>query len=226
MQMKSLPETERPVEKACSRGVETLSNAELLAMIIHTGTKNKSAIRLAEDVLSAFPEGIKGLGSCCLQELIALDGIGKTKACRILGAVELGKRISAVPAKERISISRSDDIAKLFMEELRYAKKEHFKCLLLSAKGEVISIESVSVGELSSTVVHPREVFSMAVRKSAAAVVFVHNHPSGDARPSQEDVETTQRLIDCGVLLGIRVLDHIIIGDGLFSSMREMGYIK
>ena len=226
MQMKSLPESERPVEKACSQGIEVLSNVELLAMIIHTGTKNKSAIGLAEDVLSAFPDGISGLGDCCLQELLALDGIGNTKACRILGAVELGKRISAVPTRERFSVGSSDDVAKLFMEELRYARKEHFRSLLLSAKGDIISIEQISVGELSSTVVHPREVFSMAVRKSASAVIFVHNHPSGDARPSQEDVETTQRLLDCGVLLGIKVLDHIIIGDGLFSSMREMGYIK
>ena len=131
-----------------------------------------------------------------------------------------------MPAPNRQSISSSDDIARLFMEELRYARKEYFKSLLLSTKGDIISIEEISVGELSSTVVHPREVFTMAVRKSAAAVVFVHNHPSGDARPSDEDVETTQRLTDCGKLLGINVLDHIIIGDGLFSSMREMGYIK
>ena len=226
MQIKSLPETERPVEKACSRGIETLSNAELLAMIIHTGTKNKSAIRQGEDVLSAFPDGISGLGNCCLQELTALEGIGSTKACRILGAVELGKRIAAMPAKERLSISSSDDIARLFMEDLRYARKEHFKSLLLTAKGDIISIEDISVGELSSTVGHPREVFSMAIRKSASAVIFVHNHPSGDANPSQEDVETTRRLTDCGVLLGIRVLDHFIIGDGYFSCMREMGYFK
>lgn len=226
MQIKSLPETERPVEKACSRGIEILSNAELLAMIIHTGTKNKSAIGLAEDVLSAFAEGLSGLRDCCLQELLALEGIGNTKACRILAAVELGKRIAVMPAKERLAITSSDDVAKLFMEELRYVKKEHFKSLLLNAKGEIISMESISVGELSSTVVHPREVFTMAVRKSAAAVVFVHNHPSGDARPSEEDIETTRRLMECGTLLGIRVLDHIIIGDGYFSSMREMGYIK
>ena len=226
MQIKSLPETERPVEKACSGGIEDLSNAELLAMIIHTGTKNKSAIGLAEDVLSAFPEGLRGLGNCCLQELTALDGIGSTIACRFLGAVELGKRISAMSARERMSISSSDDVAKLFMEELRYVKKEHFKSLLLNAKGDIISIESISVGELSSTVVHPREVFSMAVRKSASAVIFVHNHPSGDATPSEEDIETTRRLMECGVLLGIKVLDHIIIGDGLFCSMREMGHIK
>ena len=111
------------------------------------------------------------------------------------------------------------------MEQLRYAKKEHFKSVLVNAKGEIISIDDVSVGELSSTVVHPREVFHMAVRKSAAAVIFVHNHPSGDPDPSREDILTTKRLVQGGELLGIGVLDHIIIGDGKFSSMREMGLI-
>lgn len=104
-------------------------------------------------------------------------------------------------------------------------KKEHFRCVLVNAKGEIITVDEVSVGELSSTVVHPREVFSQAIRKSAAAVIFVHNHPSGDPSPSQEDIQTTKRLTDSGELLGIRVLDHIIIGDGKFSSMREMDLI-
>lgn len=226
MQIKLLPENERPVEKACAYGVETLSNAELLALIIHTGTRNKSAIRLAEDVLARFPEGIGALGGCCLEELLCIDGIGKTKGSTILAAVELGKRISATPKGTKFSIASCDDVASLFMEDLRYVKKEHFNCVLVNAKGDVISIENISIGELSSTVVHPREVFHMAIRKSASAVIFVHNHPSGDPNPSDEDVRTTQRLIDSGKLLGIKVLDHIIIGDGLFSSMRGMGLIK
>ncbi len=226
MQIKSLPENERPVEKACSNGIETLSNAELLALIIHTGTRNKSAIRLAEDVLARFSDGIGELGSCCLEELLCVDGIGKTKASTILAAVELGKRISATPKPQRFSIESCDDVANLFMEDLRYARKEHFKCVLVNAKGDILSVENISVGELSSTLVHPREVFHMAVRKSAAAIIFVHNHPSGDPNPSQEDLKTTERLIESGRLLGIRVLDHIIIGDGLFSSMRGMGLIE
>ncbi len=226
MQIKSLPEKERPVEKAWALGIEKLSNPELLALIIHTGTKNKSAIGLGEDVLSFLPDGIGGLGGCCLEELLQVDGIGRTKACSILAAVEIGKRIASAPAPQKFSIESCDDVAGLFMEELRYKRKEYFKCLLVNAKGGIISTEDVSIGELSSTVVHPREVFHMAVRKSAAAVVFVHNHPSGDPMPSKEDIETTTRLLDCGTLLGISVLDHIIIGDGAFSSMRGMGYIK
>lgn len=226
MQIKSLPENERPVEKACALGVEKLSNAELLALIIHTGTKNKSAIGLAEAILAEFPSGISALGNCCHEELICIDGIGKTKASTILAAVELGKRISAAPKPEKFSIESCDDVAGLFMEDLRYVRKEHFKSVLVNAKGDVISIEDISVGELSSTVVHPREVFHMAVRKSAAAVIFVHNHPSGDPKPSSEDIKTTERLIESGMILGIKVLDHIIIGDGAYSSMRGMGLMK
>ena len=226
MQIKSLPKRERPVEKACTYGIDKLSNAELLALIIHTGTKNKSAIRLAEDVLAKCTQGIGELGSCCLEDFLGIEGIGRTKASTILAAVELGKRIAVTPKTERFSIDSSDDVASLFMEDLRYIKKEHFKSVLVNAKGEIISIEDVSIGELSSTVVHPREVFNMAIRKSAAAVIFVHNHPSGDPSPSQEDIRTTQRLIESGRILGIKVLDHIIIGDGEFSSMHGMGLIE
>lgn len=226
MQIKLLPENERPVEKACILGVDKLSNSELLAMIIHTGTKNNSAIRLAENVLALYPEGLSQLGECSLEDLMEVDGIGTKKACTILAAIELGKRISACPATDKFSIESSTDVAGMFMEELRHLKKEHFRCVLVNAKGDVITVDEVSVGELSSTVVHPREVFTQAIRKSAAAVIFVHNHPSGDPNPSQEDIETTKRLMDSGELLGIRVLDHIIIGDGKFSSMREMGFIN
>ena len=111
------------------------------------------------------------------------------------------------------------------MEEMRYLKKEHFRCVLVNAKGEIITVDDVSVGELSSTVIHPREVFQAAVRKSASAVIFIHNHPSGDPTPSREDIQTTERLIDAGRLLGIRVLDHVIIGNGRFESLGAMGLI-
>lgn len=225
MQMKSLPENERPVEKVWAGGIGKLSNAELLALVLHTGTRNKSAIGLAGDVLAAFPEGLGELAACCPEDLIRIDGIGKTKAAALLAAAELGKRISASPAAERISIENPGDIARMFMEDLRYAKKEYFKSVLVNSKGGILSIDDISVGELSSTPVHPREVYHMAVRKSAAAVIFVHNHPSGDPSPSREDEVTTRRLIQGGELLGIRVLDHIVIGDGRYASMRELGLI-
>lgn len=226
MRIKLLPENERPVEKACKLGVERLSNCELIALIIHTGMKNKSAISLSEDILGTFSEGLKDLGGCTIDDLLVINGVGKTKACAILASIELGKRISACPASNRLSIGNSEDVANIFMEELRYLRKEHFKTVLVNSKGEIISTDDVSIGELSSTVVHPREVFSQAIRKSAAAVIFVHNHPSGDPKPSDEDIKTTKRLMEGGNLLGIRVLDHIIIGDGRYTSLRGMGFVE
>lgn len=226
MRIKLLPEKERPVEKACTLGINRLSNAELIALVIHTGMKNKSAISLSEDILGTFPEGLKSLGGCSIDDLLEITGVGKMKGCAILAAVELGKRISSCPGADRLSIQSAEDVANIFMEELRYLKKEHFNTVLVNSKGEIILTDEVSVGELSSTVVHPREVFSQAIRKSAAAVIFVHNHPSGDSNPSDEDIKTTKRLVEGGDLLGIRVLDHIIIGDGEFTSLRGMGFIE
>lgn len=226
MRIKFLPENERPVEKALSMGVECLSNAELLALIIHTGTKSKSAIRLAEDILSIFPGGMTEMASCSAEELMKVSGIGKTKASAVLAAIQLSQRMSAWRGRKKFSVVNPADAAGLFMEELRYKRKEYFKSILVNSKGEVISVENVSVGELTSTVVHPREVFTAAIRKSAAAIIFVHNHPSGDPTPSAEDVETTHRLAQSGELLGIKVLDHIIIGDGKFISLRESELFK
>lgn len=130
------------------------------------------------------------------------------------------------PAARRKVIESSHDVADLLMERLRYEKKEHFKSILVNTKGEILSVDTVSIGALSSTVVHPREVFSSAVRKSAAGVIFVHNHPSGDPLPSEEDIVTTKRLVKSGEILGIRVLDHIIIGDGEFSSLKAMNLME
>ncbi len=225
MQIKFLPENERPVEKAMRQGIGILSNSELIALILHTGTRNKSAIGLGEDVLSSFSDGISGLGGCSMEDLLHIDGIGPSKACSLMAAVELGKRIASAMPKERTVIHGSEDVARLVMEEMRYLKKEHFRCVLVNAKGEIITVDDVSVGELSSTVIHPREVFQAAVRKSASAVIFIHNHPSGDPTPSREDIQTTERLIDAGRLLGIRVLDHVIIGNGRFESLGAMGLI-
>lgn len=220
MKIKSLPERERPVEKACAEGIEALSNSELLALIINTGTKTKSAIGLAEDLLCSFSNGLSDLSGCILEDLTVIDGIGVKKGCTILASIELGRRIAASRTLDKKVIQSPDDVAELLMEDLRYKKKEYFISILLNAKGEIMNIDQVSVGELSSTVVHPREVFNMAVRKSAAAVIFAHNHPSGDCQPSNEDKVTTKRLVEAGKILGINVMDHIIIGDGTFCSMR------
>ncbi len=225
MKIKLLPEYERPVEKCLSLGVESLSNRELLALLINSGTKEKSAMELAEEVLSKDSTGICYLRESSLEELMSINGIGKAKAARIAAAAELGKRIASKPVSAGTIIENDEDIAELVMEDMRYQKREIFKALLLTSKGGIISIETISVGELSSTIVHPREVFSKAVKKSAAAVVFVHNHPSGDPMPSKEDFATTARLVECGRILGIRVVDHLVIGDGRYMSMRAMGKI-
>lgn len=225
MRIKHLPEDERPVEKSFSMGIESLSNGELLALLINSGTKGKSAMALAEEVLAKDEKGISYLRESSLEELLSINGIGKAKAARIMAAVELGKRIASKPIEKRVKIESDEDVAHIFMEDLRYKKKEIFKAVLLDSKGGVISIETVSIGELTSTLVHPREVFNQAVKKSAAAMVFVHNHPSGDPTPSREDFNTTDRLVACGDILGIKVVDHIVIGDGRYISIRSMGKI-
>ncbi|MCI6854157.1 MAG: DNA repair protein RadC [Firmicutes bacterium] len=223
MKIKALPRSERPVEKTITKGASALSNSELLAILLGSGTREKSAIGLAEDIISKDKSGISHLAESSVQELMSINGVGQSKAARVVAAVELGKRISTAPRVKRMGVESSDDIARLFIEDMRYEKREIFKALLLNPRGEIISIETVSVGELTSTLVHPREVFSQAVKRSAAGIVFVHNHPSGNPEPSEEDIKTTERLVACGKLLGIVVIDHIIIGDGQYCSMQSLG---
>ena len=226
MKIRSLPEAERPLEKAMGAGVGSLSNMELLALIIRTGTREGSAIFLAGEILSGVKGGLSGLGSADFEELQAIRGMGPGKSGAVLAAVELGKRMAASRQPDRPRIRSSQDAAGLVMERLLYEQKEHFFALILNVKGQVMRIEDVSVGELTGTVVHPREVFRSAVRKSACAVIFVHNHPSGDPSPSEEDLATTRRLVEAGEILGIRVVDHIIIGDGRFLSLKQLGHIS
>lgn len=226
MKIKYLPESERPVEKLGKYGVESLSNNEILAVIINSGTVDKSAINLADEIICRLSNDISDLKGITLSELMEIKGIGETKAARILAAVELHRRLTKVGQCSNGYISNDDDVAALVMEELRHEKKEHFLAVLLTTKGQVIEIDKVSMGELSSTVVHPREVFKMAIKRSAASVILVHNHPSGDPTPSQEDIKTTVRLVECGILLGIRVLDHVIIGDGRHTSIRSSCNLK
>ena len=226
MLIKSLPEDERPQEKALRNGVSALSDTELIALILRTGRHNASSLALAEDVLSICDEGLFSMGTFEADDLLKIDGIGPGKASTLMAAVELGKRIAASRKSEKYMVDDPDMIADMFMEDLRYEKKEYFKSVILNTKSEIVAVDNVSVGELSSTIVHPREVFSRAVRKSAYGVVFVHNHPSGDPTPSEEDISTTKRLVEGGKILGIEVLDHVIIGDGRYESMRMLDIIR
>ncbi len=225
MQIKMMPKDERPMEKTFSKGIGSLTNSELIALVIKSGTKKKSAIVLAQEILTIEAKGLSFLAECELHDLMKIDGIGLSRACSILACVELGKRISSCKKNQDATVDSAKAAASIFMETLRYEKKEHFNAVLLNSKGKIISTENISIGELSSTIVHPREVFIPAIKKSAAAIIFVHNHPSGDCTPSGEDVDTTARLIECGELLGIKVLDHIIIGDGEFSSLKMLDLI-
>lgn len=225
MNIRELPGREKPREKLLKEGRDRLSNMEILAILIGSGTRKRSAMELAADVLSMDRSGIRYLAECRPEELSAIKGIGPAKACELLAAAELGKRIASVTAEEKNVIRSSSDIADIFMEKMRYYKKEHFVSLMINAKGQIIEETEVSIGDLCSSTTHPREVFVDAVRRSAGSVVFVHNHPSGDPSPSEMDIETTKRLMEAGEILGIPVLDHIIIGDGVYVSMRAMGVI-
>jgi len=221
MFIRELPLSERPREKMLSGQAVYLSNSELLAILLRTGTKNKSALRLAEEILSLEDSGILFLSECAPEELASIKGIGPAKACQVLAGMELGRRIATKPRGNKAKVNSPESIVALFMEEMRYYKKEVFKTLLLNTKGEIIGKDEISIGDLSSTVIHPREVFLPAVKRSAAAVAFIHNHPSGDPTPSSEDIMTTRKLVDAADIMGISVWDHIIIGDGKYVSFRE-----
>ena len=225
MNMRKLPQSEKPREKLLREGRDKLSNIEILAIIIGSGTRQKSAMELAAEIISKDSSGIRYLADCRPEELTSISGIGPCKATEILAAVELGKRLASIPAAERDVIKSSSDIADIFMERMRYHKKEHFISLMINAKGQIIEETEVSIGDLCSSTTHPREVFVDAVRRSAGSVIFVHNHPSGDPSPSDMDISTTKRLIEAGEILGIPVLDHIIIGDGCYISMKAAGMI-
>lgn len=223
MNIKELPDGEKPREKLLKEGSGKLSTTEILAVLISSGTKEKSAVEIAGQILSLDKRGVRFLAECSPEELGKIKGMGKAKICTVLAAVELGKRIASSPVPERSIIRSSQDIADIFMEKMRYYKKEHFISLMINAKGEIIEETEVSIGDLCSSSTHPREVFVNAVKRSAGSVVFLHNHPSGDPMPSQTDIDTTRRLMDAGAILGIPVLDHIIIGDGTYVSMKARG---
>lgn len=226
LMMKELPAAERPREKLCQHGAKALTNAELLAILLRTGTKQDSVMRLAERLLKRYEEiGIAGVAALPMQELSRMKGIGPTKAVTVLAALELGKRLAMQQSRERPVIQRPEDAAALMGPMLRYEPQEHFKLVLLSTKHHVLAMPTVSVGTLNASLVHPREVFRMAVAYPAAAIILVHNHPSGDPTPSQEDIALTKRLAAAGELMDIRVLDHIIIGDNKYVSLKEKGII-
>ncbi len=219
--IKNMPVSERPREKMLTHGCQSLSNAELLAIILSTGTRERTAIDLARGILNMSSEGLRTLTDCTIEELMQIRGVGLAKASQVIAAVELGKRIALTTNVDNYKIQGPEDVGNLLMEEMRYLNKEMFNIILLNTKNNVISIENISVGSLNASIVHPREVFNIAIRRSSSAIILAHNHPSGDPKPSTEDINITKRLIEAGSIIGINVLDHIIIGDGVYFSMKE-----
>ena len=218
--VKEMALEERPREKMLNNGEKSLSNAELLAIILRTGTKKQSVLELANYILNKDSQGIRWLKDITVQELCEIDGIGISKATQLKAALELGIRISsAKPTKYKVT--NPWDIYKYYMESLRYLNKEIFKIILLNTKNEIICDIDVSVGTLNMSLVHPREVFREAIKRNSNKIILMHNHPSGNIEPSNEDKNVTLRLIKCGDLIGIEVIDHIIIGDGLYYSFKE-----
>ncbi|MBU3189767.1 DNA repair protein RadC [Clostridium bowmanii] len=219
-----LPQNERPREKLLRYGAETLSNNELLAIILRIGSKNENIISLCGRIISECG-GLNGLLNSSAEEFMNLKGIGNAKATQLLALTEISKRFRSFKSGEEYKITSPKDVAEYLMEEMRYLKKEYLKLVMLNTKNVIISIKDISIGNLNTSIVHPREVFYEAIKKCSASVVICHNHPSGDPTPSKEDISITIRLKECGKLLGIEVLDHIIIGNGTYTSLKEKGML-
>ncbi|KGP73884.1 RadC family protein [Pontibacillus yanchengensis] len=222
--IKHVPREDRPRERMIQLGAKHLSNQELLAILLGSGMKNESVISLSQRVLIHF-EGLMLLRDATIEELTAIRGIGTAKAVVILAALELAKRLHNHKPNERYIIKSPEDGADFVMEEMRDLHQEHFVCIFLNTKNQVIHRQTIFIGSLNASIVHPREVFKEAVKRSAASIICAHNHPSGDPTPSQEDIHVTRRLTECGKMLGIEVLDHIVIGDRKFVSLKEKGYL-
>lgn len=221
--LKEMPEDERPQEKMMRFGAKSLSNAELLAIIIRTGTRDATSVEVGRKIMQYLDNDLSYFHQVDILELKRnpnLSGIGIVKACQIKAAIELGLRVKQKDVL-KVKVTSPQDVADLLMEEMQFLKQEYFKIVLLDTKNKVIKVESISIGILNASLVHPREVFIKAIKQHSAAIILAHNHPSGDPEPSAEDKNITKRLYDAGELLGISVLDHIIIGRGTFLSFKQ-----
>ena len=220
-----IPKEERPIEKLLINGPEILSNAELLAVILRTGTRGENVISLSTRILSEF-DGLNGLLDIGISEITSIKGIKNIKASQILAIGELFRRFNSLNLiREGNSISSPRDIAKLLINEMMSLKQEILKLIMLDTKNNIIGIKDVFKGSLNTSIVHPREIFKEALKKSSSSIIICHNHPSGDPTPSKEDINITLRLKECSKIIGVDLLDHLIIGKGKFVSFKEKGII-
>ncbi|WP_334104193.1 RadC family protein [Muricomes intestini] len=227
IRIKEIQEEERPYEKCMRFGASNLTDIELLAVLLRTGTRGENSLQLAEKLLHPVfsQEGILNIHKWTLEQLLQVKGIGKVKAVQILCLSELSKRLSKATAQPGLSFTTPSTIAKYYMEDMRHGSHESMKLLLLNTKTRLIGETDISKGTINSAVVSPRELFVEALQKNAVSIILLHNHPSGDPSPSKEDVLITRRIRDAGQLIGVELLDHIIIGNNCYTSMKEKGLL-
>lgn len=216
---------DRPREKFERLGAEKLTDAELLALILRTGTRNLSAVALAEEILNSdiSGNGLEKLYHMSKQDLMTIHGVGDVKAIQILALSELSIRLSKLKTRDQISFRSPQSIARYYMDEFRTYRQEHLKLLLFDTKNHLIGERLISKGTVNASMAEPRDVFSEALRMGAVSIILIHNHPSGDTTPSSADLIVTKRIQESGDLLGIQLLDHIIVGNGSYRSMQEEG---
>jgi len=221
--VRGLPSGDRPRERLYARGAGELSLHELLAIVIGGGNRHSSALVLALGLLGEFGDLVV-MGRAGVDDMRRVPGIGFARACQLVASFELGKRFARESRAGGSSIRAPKDIARLFMDEMKDYDREHFKAAFLNTKNQIIKIVTVSIGSLNASIVHPREILKPAIAASAASIVLVHNHPTGDPTPSREDIEFTRRFARCGELIGIELLDHVVIGADRFRSLKESGH--
>ncbi|MBA7582664.1 hypothetical protein ES708_24600 [subsurface metagenome] len=218
-----LPVSERPRERLQKFGISALSAQEILALILGRGVSGESVMVTAQRLLSRFGS-LKGMADASVEELSQIKGIGIAKASQIKAAFEMANRLEGyAEVGDKPVVKTPDDVMGLVRGRLRGKKKEYFLALLLDTRGQLIKVSEISVGSLDTSIVHPREVFKEAISASAASVIFAHNHPSGDTEASEDDIKLTRRLAEVGEIVGIDVLDHIIIGDKKYLSLKGKG---
>lgn len=228
--MKEIPEEQRPYERCLRYGASALSDSELLAVILRTGTRGSSSLALANSVISHMKEtsfsGLIGILHASVQELTEIHGIGMVKAIQLKCIGELSKRIASTAARETLSFRDPVTIAEYYMEQLRHEEQELMVSMMLDSKNHLIGEQILTRGTVNMTLITPREVFLEALQRKAVSVILVHNHPSGDSNPSEQDCQVTDRICRAGEMLGISLLDHIIIGDHRYFSFLEEGIIR
>lgn len=217
-----LPEAERPRERLLKHGAESLATSELIAILLGSGMKGMPVLQLAQEIVMHFGT-MQRLAEATVAELCAIKGLGQAKALQLKAAFSLGQRVANQAPSAKFRIEHPVHAYNLVKEELEHEKRELFLIILQDVKGCVINHQIIAIGTLSNALVHPREVFHPAIRNSAASIILVHNHPSGDPTPSPQDYDVTQTLVDAGRLVGIPVNDHLIIGEKKFVSLRQQG---